>query len=68
MRLWVDPDKLAARGITADDVVEALREQNVQVAAGQIGQTPARKGQTIPDQRPRHRAAQRAGASSTTSS
>jgi HAE1 family hydrophobic/amphiphilic exporter-1 len=45
MRLWVDPDKLAARGITANDVVEALREQNVQVAAGQIGQTPARKGQ-----------------------
>ena len=45
MRLWVDPDKLAARGITANDVVDALREQNVQVAAGQIGQMPARKGQ-----------------------
>jgi HAE1 family hydrophobic/amphiphilic exporter-1 len=45
MRLWVDPDKLAARGITADDVVQSLREQNVQVAAGQIGQMPARKGQ-----------------------
>jgi HAE1 family hydrophobic/amphiphilic exporter-1 len=45
MRLWVDPDRLAGRGITADEVVQALREQNVQVAAGQIGQTPARSGQ-----------------------
>jgi len=45
MRIWVDPDRLAARGITADDVVQALREQNVQVAAGQIGQPPAREGQ-----------------------
>jgi hydrophobic/amphiphilic exporter-1 (mainly G- bacteria), HAE1 family len=45
MRIWVDPDRLAARGITAADVVEALREQNVQVAAGQVGQPPARDGQ-----------------------
>jgi len=41
MRLWVDPDRLAARGLTASDVVNALREQNVQVAAGQVGQQPA---------------------------
>lgn len=45
MRMWIDPDKLAARALTAEDVVAALREQNVQVAAGQIGQTPATKGQ-----------------------
>ena len=46
MRLWLDPDRLAARSLTAGDVVNALREQNVQVAAGQVGQTPARAGQT----------------------
>src|SRR5258707_11617034 len=41
MRLWVDPDKLAQRGLTAADVVAALAEQNLQVPAGQIGQPPA---------------------------
>ncbi len=41
MRLWLDPVKLAARNLTASDVVNALREQNVQVAAGQVGQPPA---------------------------
>ncbi len=46
MRLWLDPDRLASRSITADEVVSALREQNVQVAAGQVGQAPARRGQT----------------------
>lgn len=46
MRLWLDPDRLGGRGITATDVVNALREQNVQVAAGQVGQPPARAGQT----------------------
>ena len=40
MRIWLDPDKLAARNITASDVVDAVREQNVQVAAGAIGQQP----------------------------
>ena len=45
MRLWLDPDRLAARGITAADVVGALREQNVQIAAGSIGQAPAPSGQ-----------------------
>ena len=41
MRLWLDPGKLAARGLTASDVVNALREQNVQVAAGALGDAPA---------------------------
>ena len=40
MRLWLDPVRMAKRGLTATDVVSALREQNVQVAAGQIGQAP----------------------------
>jgi multidrug efflux pump subunit AcrB len=45
MRIWLDPDKLAVRNLTAGDVVSALREQNLQVAAGQVGQSPALKGQ-----------------------
>ncbi len=45
MRIWVDPQQLATRSMTAGDVVAALREQNVQVAAGQLGQPPARVGQ-----------------------
>ncbi|HCH76508.1 MAG: multidrug efflux RND transporter permease subunit [Pseudomonas sp.] len=40
MRLWLDPDRIAARGLTASDVVAAIREQNVQVSAGQIGAEP----------------------------
>ena len=46
MRLWLDPLKLAARRLTAGDVVNALREQNVNVAAGSVGDAPARTGQT----------------------
>ena len=45
MRLWLDPDRLAARKLTAGDVVNALREQNTQVAAGSLGQAPAPSGQ-----------------------
>jgi len=45
MRLWLDPDRLASRNLAATDVVNALRDQNVQVAAGQVGQPPARDGQ-----------------------
>ncbi len=41
MRIWVDPDQLAARGLTAMDVVAAVKEQNIQVAAGQLGQPPS---------------------------
>jgi multidrug efflux pump len=44
MRIWVDPNKLAARSLTAADVVDALREQNAQVAAGVVGAPPASKG------------------------
>jgi multidrug efflux pump len=45
LRAWLDPDKLAALGISATDVVNAISQQNIQVAAGQIGQQPAPKGQ-----------------------
>ncbi len=41
MRIWLDPEKVAARGLTAGDVIRALREQNVQVAAGGLGQQPS---------------------------
>src|SRR6204780_2996404 len=44
MRIWLDPQKLAARNLTADDVIDAIREQNTQVAAGQIGQPPIGQG------------------------
>jgi HAE1 family hydrophobic/amphiphilic exporter-1 len=47
MRLWLDPVRVASRGLTASDVVGALREQNVQVAAGQVGQQPAPAGQAF---------------------
>ncbi len=45
MRIWIDPNKLKARSLTMADVTSAIQEQNVQVAAGQIGQPPAPKGQ-----------------------
>ncbi|MGO4839782.1 efflux RND transporter permease subunit, partial [Rhizobiaceae sp. 2RAB30] len=41
MRIWLDPAKVAALGLTASDVVTAIREQNVQVAAGSVGQQPS---------------------------
>jgi hydrophobe/amphiphile efflux-1 (HAE1) family protein len=41
MRVWLDPQKMAARDLTTGDVVNSIREQNVQVAAGQIGAPPA---------------------------
>src|SRR5438270_1158678 len=44
MRLWVDPERLAALNVTANDVVNAIREQNMQVAAGHIGQQPTSSG------------------------
>ncbi|MES4615489.1 MAG: efflux RND transporter permease subunit [Ewingella sp.] len=40
MRVWLDPNKVASRGLTASDVVNAMREQNVQVSAGQLGAEP----------------------------
>lgn len=45
MRIWLDPNKLNSRGLTTNDVVDAIREQNVQVAAGQIGAPPSPTGQ-----------------------
>ncbi len=47
MRIWLDPRQLKSRRITTEDVVNAIREQNVQVAAGQIGQPPAPRGQSF---------------------
>ncbi len=44
MRVWLDPDKMEARGLTVNDVLSVIREQNVQVAAGTIGQPPATNG------------------------
>ena len=46
MRVWLDPQKVAERGLTANDVVAAIREQNVQVAAGVIGASPT--GPSVP--------------------
>lgn len=43
MRVWLDPNKVAARGMTAGDVVSAMQEQNVQVSAGQLGAEPTKK-------------------------
>ena len=45
LRVWVNPDRLAAKGISGMDVVTAIAQQNVQIAAGQIGQRPVPKGQ-----------------------
>jgi HAE1 family hydrophobic/amphiphilic exporter-1 len=44
MRIWLDPERLKARGVTVNDVSAAIREQNVQVAAGKIGAPPAPTG------------------------
>ena len=45
MRIWLDPEKLANLGVTAGDIAAAIADQNVQVAAGKIGQAPAPDGQ-----------------------
>jgi HAE1 family hydrophobic/amphiphilic exporter-1 len=47
MRLWLDPARMAQHGLTATDVLNALGEQNVLIAAGQIGQPPAPAGQAF---------------------
>ena len=47
MRVWLDPNKIAAKGLTASDVVAAIREQNVQVAAGGVGQQPVSRPVTL---------------------
>ena len=51
MRIWLDPQKLAARNLTAADVVGAIREQNVQVAAGVVGAPPAPSDVRVPAHR-----------------
>lgn len=45
MRIWLDPNRLASRSLTAQDVVDALREQNIQVGAGRVGQPPVSEDQ-----------------------
>ncbi|MBD1912821.1 MULTISPECIES: efflux RND transporter permease subunit [unclassified Leptolyngbya] len=45
MRVWLDPNRLASRGLTVQDVSGAIREQNIQVGAGQLGQQPANPDQ-----------------------
>jgi multidrug efflux pump len=50
MRIWLDPRKLAARNLVAQDVVDAVREQNVQVGAGRLGQAPVPAGLEVPFQ------------------
>jgi multidrug efflux pump len=47
MRLWVDPEKLAARNLTAADVARVIREQNIPIATGQTGQPPSASGQQV---------------------
>jgi HAE1 family hydrophobic/amphiphilic exporter-1 len=47
MRIWLDPHKLKSLGMTTGEVLGAIREQNVQVAAGQVGQPPAPRGQSF---------------------
>ncbi|MGZ3413066.1 MAG: efflux RND transporter permease subunit, partial [Isosphaeraceae bacterium] len=47
MRVWLDPQKMAFRGLTSSDVVSAIEQQNIQVAAGQLGQPPVSKGQAF---------------------
>ena len=47
MRIWMDPDRLTARGLTADDVIAAIRRQNIQAAVGSIGTSPAGAGQQL---------------------
>jgi hydrophobic/amphiphilic exporter-1 (mainly G- bacteria), HAE1 family len=47
MRLWLDPAKMAQHGLTATNILAALQEQNVQVAAGQVGQPPAANDQAF---------------------
>ena len=47
MRLWLDPEKMATRNLTATDVVRAIEQQNTQVAAGQLGQPPVAQGQVF---------------------
>ena len=48
MRVWLDPERLASLQMTTTDVIKAIQEQNVQVAAGRIGQPPVPAGAAVP--------------------
>jgi len=52
MRIWLDPNKLASLQMTASDVIQAIKEQNIQVAAGRIGQPPVAEDASVPFQLP----------------
>ena len=47
MRIWVDPGKLAAYGLTISEVAQAIEQQNVQIAPGRLGDEPALPGQRL---------------------
>src|SRR5262249_42426447 len=47
LTVWLDPDKLASRNLTAGDVTQAFEQQNAQIAAGALGKPPAGKGQEV---------------------
>ena len=47
MRIWMDPERLTARGLTADDVIAAIRQQNIQAAVGSVGTAPADTDQQL---------------------
>jgi multidrug efflux pump len=47
MRIWIDPNKASARNLTASEIVSAIREQNIQVAAGTFGQTPSLRARSF---------------------
>ena len=47
MRIWMDPDRLTAMGLTADDVISAIRQQNIQAAVGSIGSEPVKDSQQV---------------------
>ena len=47
MRIWMNPERLTALGLTADDVITAIRQQNIQAAVGSIGTEPVDAGQQV---------------------
>ena len=61
MRIWLDPNKMQARGLVPQDVIQALQQQSEQVTAGQIGAPPAPSRAIVPIHAQRHRQAQRPG-------
>ena len=62
IRVWLDPEKLKARGLTASDVTQALQQQSQQVAAGQLGGPPTAGGPAVPVHRDGRGQARRSGA------